>query len=273
MLLQRPTPYEDESLESFVIRVANKNGYDDVHRFLMAIKSFLLDIDYDGFQSFPTEIGRINPCSSKNNSRSRTEALQKLSQMTFNEPAELMQLAVNRSSVKYSPGTSALIRGAEIFPRSLLRSTSVPICPLCLQEKGYASYLWQLEGYTVCHEHKVALVAKCLCGAPYDYLISGLKGTCADCGQPILSEKDNVESNAKLVSSWLKGVPSLPLPDLPQSYRWGLVHWWKQVSSTEFNALKFVDFWNTWPGSIHKTTNQTIDFNLDDFFIFTLVYR
>ncbi|WP_234911915.1 TniQ family protein, partial [Vibrio anguillarum] len=30
MFLQRPKPYSDESLESFFIRVANKNGYDDV---------------------------------------------------------------------------------------------------------------------------------------------------------------------------------------------------------------------------------------------------
>lgn len=41
MFLQRPKPYSDESLESFFIRVANKNGYDDVHRFLEATKRFL----------------------------------------------------------------------------------------------------------------------------------------------------------------------------------------------------------------------------------------
>lgn len=33
MLLLRPSPYPDESLESFVTRIANKNGYDDVQRF------------------------------------------------------------------------------------------------------------------------------------------------------------------------------------------------------------------------------------------------
>lgn len=38
MFLQRPKPYRDESLESFLIRVANKNGYDDVHSFLEATK-------------------------------------------------------------------------------------------------------------------------------------------------------------------------------------------------------------------------------------------
>lgn len=38
MFLKRPTPHNNESLESFFIRVANKNGYDDVHRFLEATK-------------------------------------------------------------------------------------------------------------------------------------------------------------------------------------------------------------------------------------------
>ncbi|OEE86928.1 hypothetical protein BCT71_05365 [Vibrio sp. 10N.261.51.A7] len=33
MFLQRPKPHNDETLESFLIRVANKNGYEDVHCF------------------------------------------------------------------------------------------------------------------------------------------------------------------------------------------------------------------------------------------------
>ncbi|SNX49866.1 hypothetical protein VTH8203_03514 [Vibrio thalassae] len=66
MFLQRPKPYRDESLESFFIRVANKNGYDDVHRFLEATKRFLQDIDHNGYQTFPTNIAKINPYSAKN---------------------------------------------------------------------------------------------------------------------------------------------------------------------------------------------------------------
>ncbi len=65
MFLQRPKPYSDESLESFFIRVANKNGYDDAHYFLVATKRFLQDIDHQGYQTFPTDIEKINPCSAK----------------------------------------------------------------------------------------------------------------------------------------------------------------------------------------------------------------
>ncbi|MEH6532289.1 MAG: hypothetical protein V7735_13245 [Photobacterium frigidiphilum] len=45
MFLQRPKPHNDETLESFLIRVANKNGYENVHRFLMATKRYLQNID------------------------------------------------------------------------------------------------------------------------------------------------------------------------------------------------------------------------------------
>lgn len=39
MLLQRPKPFEDESLESYLIRIANRNSYQDVDRFLSALCS------------------------------------------------------------------------------------------------------------------------------------------------------------------------------------------------------------------------------------------
>lgn len=92
MFLQRPKPYSDESLESFFIRVANKNGYDDVHRLLEATKRFLQDIDHHGYQTFPTDIEKINPCSAKNSSSARTTSFLKLAQLTFNEPTELLGL-------------------------------------------------------------------------------------------------------------------------------------------------------------------------------------
>ncbi|WP_342356409.1 TniQ family protein [Vibrio splendidus] len=94
MLLQRPKPHSNESLESFFIRVANKNGYEDVNRFLMATKRYLQDIDFSGFQTFPTNICKMNPASAKSSSGSRTAALHKLSQMTYNKPADLTSLAI-----------------------------------------------------------------------------------------------------------------------------------------------------------------------------------
>ncbi len=147
MLLQPPKPFEDESLESYLIRIANKNGYQDFDRFLSALKHYLCDGDSERFSSFPTDIRRINPYSSKHSSAARSHALHQISQLTFTEPVDLLKLAINRSPLKYSPSVTALIRGCEVFPRSLLRTNIIPVCPVCLKENGYANYLWHFEGY------------------------------------------------------------------------------------------------------------------------------
>ncbi|TCN85079.1 TniQ family protein [Vibrio crassostreae] len=264
MFLQRPKPYSDESLESFFIRVANNNGYGDVHRFLEATKRFLQDIDHHGYQTFPTDIAKINPCSAKSSSSARTASLLKLAQLTFNEPTELLGLAINRTNLKYSPSTSAVVRGSEVFPRSLLRTKSIPCCPWCLQQNGYASYLWHFEGYDHCHIHNVPLLNSCRCGAEYDYRVSGLSGMCGSCEAPIAIKSREKSHNATLsVANWLAGNESKDLPDLPPSYRWGLVHWWIHISNDPFEHLSFVQFFSNWPSSFHSIIDSEIEFNLE----------
>ena len=261
MFLQRPQPHKDETLESFLIRVANQNGYEDVHRFLLATKRYLQDIDNELFQIFPTDIKLINPYSSKNNSRSRTSALHRFSQMTFNEPTDLLGLAINRTAMKYS-STTALIRGAEVIPRSLLRAT-VKCCPHCLQEDGVAPYRWHFIGYNCCSRHKNKLIDQCQCGANYDYRDDGLKGVCHACNAPLQSDKGNDHACDLAVSRWLEGDSIAPLPDLPKSYRWGLIHWWGQVSDVDFCANTLIKFWENWPNSFHGMIEHEIQFNLE----------
>nr|WP_319556684.1 TniQ family protein [uncultured Vibrio sp.] len=265
MLLQRPKPYPDESLESFFIRVANKNGYSDVHRFLVAVKRYLLDIDPTKFQTFPTDICRINPYSSNKHSSSRTHALHQFSQLTFNEPANLLGIALNRSQMKFSPSTTALIHGAEVIPRSLLRKDSVPCCPTCLQKKGYASYRWHFSGYEYCHEHSIKLVSHCACGAPYDYRYAGLSGVCPECGEIVSSSQESDGSKMLTVAAWLSGADVKPLPIVPLSFRWGFIHWWSKVSdsSQTSNFGEFTDFWEQWPGSFHELIERDIEFNFE----------
>lgn len=264
MFLQRPKPYSDESLESFFIRVANKNGYDDVHRFLEATKRFLQDIDHHGYQTFPTDITRINPCSAQNSSSARTASFLKLAQLTFNEPPELLGLAINRTSLKYSPSTSAVVRGSEVFPRSLLRTNSIPCCPCCLQENGVASYLWHLEGYDHCHIHDVQLISTCNCGAEYDYRTSGVNGICDNCKEPIAIHCRGSSGDViSAVANWLAGNESKYLPDLPRSYRWGLVHWWMYLNDNKFDHRSFTHFFADWPRAFHSMIDDEIEFNLE----------
>lgn len=264
MFVQRPKPHIDETLESFLIRVANKNGYDDVHRFLVATKRYLQSIDHRGFQTFPSDISKINPCSANNSSSARTASFLKLAQLTFNEPTELLGLAINRTNLKYSPSTSAVIRGSEVFPRSLLRTKSIPCCPLCLQQNGYASYLWHFEGYDHCHIHHQPLTNTCSCGAQYDYRESGLNGLCTECDLPLNGTiPEEGKSTFSRVSNWLAGNQCEDLPDLPQSYRWGLIHWWNKTNDDTFSPSSFFDFFSNWPLTFHSMIKTDIEFNLE----------
>ncbi|EGR4229193.1 TniQ family protein [Vibrio cholerae] len=262
MLLQRPKPFEDESLESYLIRIANRNGYQDVDRFLSALKHYLCDGNSEKFSSFPTDIRRINPYSSKHSSAARSHALQKIGQLTFTESVDLLKLAINRSPLKYSPSVTALIRGHEVFPRSLLRTNIIPVCPVCLQENGYASYLWHFEGYDYCHIHDLALTYNCQCGKPYDYRVSGLQLVCSSCGTTLNHLLEKPTDRSSDISHWLAGETIKWLPAAPVSYRWGLVHWWmNNKKSKELETESFTIFWENWPDSFHNLIHETLSYN------------
>ncbi|PST87262.1 hypothetical protein CZ809_00199 [Photobacterium piscicola] len=263
MFLQRPEPHSDESLESFFIRVANNNGYEDIHRFLIVTKRYLQDENHDRFEAFPTDIKTINPYSSKNNHGSRVAALHKIALMTFNEQTEILSLAINRTSLIYSPSTTALVRGSEVIPRSLLRKNTIPCCPRCLYEEGFGHYLWHFNGYNHCHKHNALLTYKCACGADYDYRIAGLNGLCRECDTYLNPNQQQPDSAENKTSAWLAGKTIEQLPDLPQSYRWGLIHWWAHLTQKEFDGASFIDFWHRWPESFHHLIQQKIEFNLE----------
>lgn len=89
MLLLRPPPNLDETLESYLIRIALVNGHGQPRSFMSALKHHLCDIDELRFESLPIDIAVFNPCYSKQNSASRTHAIRILSHLLFKEPVEL----------------------------------------------------------------------------------------------------------------------------------------------------------------------------------------
>ena len=65
------------------------------------------------------------------------------------------------------------------------------------------------------------------------------------------------------VANWLAGSESKPLPSLPQSYRWGLVHWWVHLNDNNFDHLSFTRFFSNWPSSFHSIIDNEIEFSLE----------
>lgn len=256
MLLKRPPPHNDESLESYLIRVANENGDEHIKPFLTMLKRYLCNTDELRFSSLPTDLAVFNPCYSKQSSASRTHALRALSHLVFKEPVELQQLALNRANAKFSPSTTALIRQAELFPRSLLRKGKIPVCPQCLNESGYARYWWHFEPYTVCHIHQSTLTTQCLCGHIVDYINDGLSTKCPQCQTEYLRQA--ADENTIELCLWLTGAQSNTYPNVSDSHRWGIVHWWHTQYKHNIHIDEFKAYWVEWPSSLNRDIDNHI---------------
>ncbi|WP_413113976.1 TniQ family protein [Thaumasiovibrio sp. DFM-14] len=260
MLLKRPAPHNDESLESYLVRVSTLNGYQKPYQFLSSLQRFLTNLDSSKYVPFPDGLHQFNPCHAKVSSKSRIHLIHALSQLTFNEPVSLQKLLINRAEGKFSPNTSALIRHDEVLPRSLLRTQPL-LCPACINEFGYARYQWHFKGYEVCHIHNQTLVSNCQdCGATFDYTQHCLTSTCPNCSSTLCPLPADTSSQS--ISSWLAGENIPPLPNVGKSYRWGLVHWWLHRNST-LSSVAFYDYWQEWPQSFHRELESDIEERFD----------
>lgn len=85
----------------------------------------------------------------------------------------------------------------------------------------------------------------CQCREPYDYRIDGLKLICQSCGSVITHHTDIEISNlSDEIAHWLAGEIVNWLPEIPTSYRWGLIHWWVKIKKTEtLETDSFATFW------------------------------
>lgn len=256
MLLKRPEPYTDESLESYFIRVGNLNGYGNTQKFLSSLKRYLCNKNPSLFESLPPNLSTFNPCHAQLSSASRLHAIRELSQLVFKETVSLQRLLLNRAAGKYSPNSTALIRHNELLPRSLLRSKPA-ICPRCIEEFSYARYWWHFKGYSSCHLHSTVLIYNChSCGAIIDYRDDGFTHTCPSCKEPLIARESR--QNDVAVSAWLAGKTIRPLPNLEKSYRWGLIHWWLQTHESVVGN-DFYNYWRNWPSNYHQSLSSRIN--------------
>ena len=59
-LLIRPEPYPDESLESYLLRLSQENGFERYALLSGAIRDSLLVQDHEASGAFPLELARVN---------------------------------------------------------------------------------------------------------------------------------------------------------------------------------------------------------------------
>jgi hypothetical protein len=75
------------------------------------------------------------------------------------------------------------------------------------------------------------------------------------------SAEEPVESSYE-IALWLAGNSSEQLPNIPASYRWGLIHWWMKIHTTEVpESNSFIAFWHQWPQSFHNRIEERLIYN------------
>ncbi len=193
-LLLRPTVINDESSESYLLRLAAKNGltFFELAKFLNIL---LAEESRSDSLTLPTKLSAFNFCFAKESSAARYRAIQKVSRLTRQSLAPILDLANLRSACHYSPNYTAVLSHGVDLPRVYLRQSEIPVCPQCLSESAYIRHSWHWAPIIVCPVHGLLLMDRCpKCQLPLNYLKSERIESC-DCGYDLRQAKSKSAPN------------------------------------------------------------------------------
>ncbi len=202
-LLVRPDPRVDESLESYLLRLAEANFLESYRLLSGAIRDWLLQHDHDAAGSFPLELASVNICHANQSSGLRVRALKLVETLTDMEQLPLLQLALLHSTARFCNGYRAVFRNGVDTPLCFVRREGVPVCPQCLVESPYIRQHWHWSTYQACTAHGCELLHRCpACDQPFDYLRDELLSKCS-CGFDLAEASVSPASADKLQLSRL----------------------------------------------------------------------
>ncbi|KJZ12544.1 hypothetical protein TW85_15810 [Marinomonas sp. S3726] len=260
MLLIRPKPHVDESLESYFLRLAQANGFEKYKTFVGALNFELYKHNGTKSRLLPRDLHMLNPCFAKHSSKERLKCLKQISMMTAQDVLPVLSLAIYRANQKYSLGVGSVIQQGRLYPRQFLRQSNIGICPECLGEASYIRQIWHFEPYTVCHRHCCSLIHQCACGERIDYLLRDSIYQCPECG--VAYKKINVTTKADVeelyVSKWLAGDQVDTFPEVSIAHRWGLYLWWIRHREATSGSTSFNENMTQWPEFFDKYLNTCL---------------
>lgn len=142
-LLVRSTPQPGESLNGFLIRLAEANLYPNV-----AWVTKLLGVSHP-YQFVPPE-----------------QFARHLAVLTGLHASQIMEMTVHRFSPQLNLDGGSLLERSALMRFVHHKRLGIRFCPECTVEMGYWSVLWQLRPVTMCLRHRRLLVERCRgCGA------------------------------------------------------------------------------------------------------------
>lgn len=267
-LLVRPTPFADESLESYLLRLSQENGFERFALLSGAIRDSLLQQDHLAAGAFPLELALVNVYHAKLSSSLRVRALRLVEQLTGLSPHCLLKLALMRSTMRMGAGHTCVHRSGIDLPLCFVRDGAIPICPSCLSEAPYLRQHWHYLPYVACYHHGCELLHACpACGETLDYQRSESFTHCR-CGFDLRYATTPPASDAALQLSALvcgeqwESTNPLLLCKHPSQF-FGAIYWyWRRyhggaagqcASQTLANAI---DYFAAWPALFYGELQQ-----------------
>lgn len=182
MLLSRPYIHDDESVESYIIRLSEANGF--------SVRQFV-DIYFKEFESFEEfdkttpPLKLINLNHGKCKIKERILFFESIASAAKQDKSRIFNNLVKRADSDNLQFSKYICNGVEI-PAFLFRKESVPVCPICLADSAYIRQYWHVAIVHCCPKHKVALLKSCpSCKRPISYL-NNERITSCPCGYSLI---------------------------------------------------------------------------------------
>ncbi|WP_305418485.1 TniQ family protein [Photobacterium leiognathi] len=260
------TFYQDEALESHLLRLSQQLGFESFSDFADEIRSQLKYEHYDIAGAFPVELHRINIYHAHTTSQLRIRGLMLIDRIQQNENSGLLTIALMHSKAEFSSNYKALFRNGVDYPYSFMRSNVVPVCPHCLAEAGYIRHYWHIEPYQVCHIHNCELVNVCdSCHQELNYQLSENIEYC-QCGKKLSELVTKPAKQAELKTSrWLVGESvsesGILSKSLDLSARYGFLLWYinRYSAQGDIRLKDFICFAEAWPHAFYEDLDHRVE--------------
>lgn len=272
-LLAHPEHHADESLESYLLRLSQENGFSSYTEMSTILKLWMQSHDHDAGGAFPIELAMVNVYHANRSSSFRVRALRLIEHLTEKTPLKLLELSLIHSSANFGSNIKAVHRNGIDIPKQFLRVNGIPVCPKCLQENGYVRQVWHYKPYTACHIHHCQLIDHCpSCGAELDYLKNESIEVC-ECGFHLgygeyIEASDEQTQLGQLIAGDLFDETQNPLLTTSnRSFRFGALFWYyyryqeQQAKNNDINQIvnSVIAFFSNWPANFYAELEQQIE--------------
>ncbi|GAA5132945.1 TniQ family protein [Thalassotalea piscium] len=259
--------YDDEALESYLIRIVNENFFDSYQQLSRAIKDELRELDFEAYGAFPLDLKLLNIYHAKQDSHFRMRAFELLESLLNLPKFELQKLAIFRSYKKINSQSTVNWKGID-FPLSFVRYEgaspySIPICPECLRDEPYIRQVWHFKHYQACDKHNHNLVEKCpSCNLCINYIANESITHCS-CGFELTNTKPFKAPEFKaLLSSSMRGKTldsSNPiLNDTPLYQKLSAIAWFQKryFELDSFDNESIINYFEKWPKNFYQELDE-----------------